>query len=655
MVKTLRIYIGKGFLILSLLIINHLSCLGQTYGQDLSLQLSASVQSGEISLNWINDGTASGYIIYRRLNPTSSWGTQITSLSSTTTSYVDNTITDGYIHEYKVVKEGVDKAYGYIYAGYERLEIVNRGIMIIVVENTYQGNSLFDTAIQQTIEDIENDGWIVERLNVNQNDAVTAVKNDISSLYNQNPTETRAVYLIGHVPVPYSGLLNPDAHPDHLGAWPADIYYADMDGVWTDVSINDNTSASQSRNHNVPGDGKFDQSIIPSALELELGRVDFANMSSFSDSEETLLIRYLNKAHLYKTKQFSAMDRALIDDNFTAYDEGFSSSGYRNFSPMFTAANVNNTNDLRSTTATDSYMWSYGCGAGSYTSCSGIGNTSDFAGDSLQTIFMMLFGSYFGDWDSDNNVLRASIAQGQTLNAMWAGRPHWSVHHMALGEHIGYSTRLTQNNQSNSGYFGSTLPYFDNWIHISLMGDPTMRMHYVLPPTNLVVVNNNDVADLSWTASPEATIGYNVYRLAPSLGYYEKVNTSIVTGTTFSDNTVSAGEDITYVVKAVELRTTASGSYFNESLGIRDNELFTVGQQDLSTAKPKIAPNPVNNLLFISGGEALNYIVYDVRGKIVLKGEKENSIDFSQLEPGSYYLSLMDNFGGMTRFKLIHN
>ena len=135
MVKTLRIYIGKGFLILSLLIINHLSCLGQTYGQALSLQLSASVQSGEISLNWINDGTASGYIIYRRLNPTSSWGTQITSLSSTTTSYVDNTITDGYIHEYKVVKEGVDKAYGYIYAGHERLEIVNRGIMIIVVES----------------------------------------------------------------------------------------------------------------------------------------------------------------------------------------------------------------------------------------------------------------------------------------------------------------------------------------------------------------------------------------------------------------------------------------------------------------------------------------------------------------------------------------
>jgi hypothetical protein len=42
--------------------------------------------------------------------------------------------------------------------------------------------------------------------------------------------------LIGNVPVPYSGDLNPDGHSDHDGAWPTDTYYAEMNGTWTDAS-----------------------------------------------------------------------------------------------------------------------------------------------------------------------------------------------------------------------------------------------------------------------------------------------------------------------------------------------------------------------------------------------------------------------------------
>ena len=59
----------------------------------------------------------------------------------------------------------------------------------------------------------------------------------------------------------------------------------------------------------------------------------------------------------------------------------------------------------------------------------------------------MFFGSYFGDWDSPNNFLRAPLATPTyTLTSAWAGRPYWMFHHMALGETIGFSTRLTQNN-----------------------------------------------------------------------------------------------------------------------------------------------------------------------------------------------------------------
>ena len=63
------------------------------------------------------------------------------------------------------------------------------------------------------------------------------------------------------------GNLAPDGHGEHYGAWPADVYYGDVNGAWTDNSVW-STGAAWPRNHNVPGDGKFDQTTIPSQVEL---------------------------------------------------------------------------------------------------------------------------------------------------------------------------------------------------------------------------------------------------------------------------------------------------------------------------------------------------------------------------------------------------
>ena len=541
----------------------------------------------------------------------------------------------GIAYEYKVIKTSNPYGYGYINTAIELPAVVNKGIIILVIEDAYIGNTNFDSAIDQTIADIENDGWIAERLNVNRNDSVTSVKTSVLSVYNQNTSLTKAIYLIGHVPVPYSGLLNPDGHPDHLGAWPADVYYGDMNGVWTDNTVNDNTSASQTRNHNIPGDGKFDQTVI-SQCELQVGRVDFADLTAFSQTEEELLINYLNKAHAYKSKMFTATERALIDDNFTSMSEGFATSGYRNFSTMFTSSNINDSVDLRTATNNGSYMWSYGCGAGSFSNCSGIGTTTNLASDSLQTVFTMLFGSYFGDWDSNNNFLRAAIAQGQTLNSMWAGRPQWEVHHMALGENIGFSSLLTQNNTSY--YFGSTLNAFVKWVHISLMGDPTLRMNYITPPSNLIVTNNNNVAELSWIVSPDNVLGYNVYRLDENASTYIKVNSNIITGGSFMDNTITSPGLITYIVKAVNLKTTASGSYYNQSLGIRNTCAFNVGVYENIDEQIVIYPNPTNDQITIdikgySG--PVNVEVYDFTGKL-LQTTNATTISLKDYAKGIY-------------------
>jgi hypothetical protein len=148
----------------------------------------------------------------------------------------------------------------------------------------------------------------------------------------QDNPSIEAVFLFGHIPVPYSGDICPDGHePGHKGAWPADVYYGDVDGVWTDSEVSV-TGASSTRNHNVPGDGKFDQSEIPSAVELAVGRVDVSGYRTlFSPSEQEYARRYLNKNHAFRHGRVETRRVGLIDDNFFS-PCGMTVSAWRNFS-----------------------------------------------------------------------------------------------------------------------------------------------------------------------------------------------------------------------------------------------------------------------------------------------------------------------------------
>src|SRR5690606_29559346 len=109
--------------------------------------------------------------------------------------------------------------------------------------------------------------------------------------------------------------------------WPADMFYGDMDGSWTDNSVNSvqtqNTNpADAARITNKPGDGKFDQSSPPSAIELQIGRVDLANMPGRTTwggpatlaSETELLRQYLNKDHAFRHRTMNVQRRAIIGD-----------------------------------------------------------------------------------------------------------------------------------------------------------------------------------------------------------------------------------------------------------------------------------------------------------------------------------------------------
>jgi len=70
--------------------------------------------------------------------------------------------------------------------------------------------------------------------------------------------------------------------------------------------------------------------------------------------------------------------------------------------------------------------------------------------------------------------------------------------------------------------------------------------------------------DLSWSASSSSSIaGYNVYRGSASGGPYVLVNSSLVAGTAFTDNTVQAGNTYFYVTTTVDTSAVES-AYSNE-------------------------------------------------------------------------------------------
>jgi hypothetical protein len=497
---------------------------------------------------------------------------------------VDTHVEVGTPYEYQVVKTSGDhSAYGYIYSGINVPMTDSRGTLLLVVDNTYATE--LDKELTRLHEDLAGDGWNVTRIDVGRNDSPVSVKRLIQAQYNADPAHVKAVFLFGHVPVPYSGDIVPDGHaPDHEGAWPCDGFYGDMTGRWTDSAVND-TRALDPRNRNVPGDGKFDQSTFPAPVKLMVGRVDLSNLpgrlalggpATFPNELE-LLRNYLNKDHKFRAAQLPLPRRAVVGDFFGTRDgEAFAASAWRNFAPFFGPASITEVSregSWISNLHTNAYLWAYGCGAGSYTSVAGLGNsdsyhdgvTTELFTNDIKAAFTLLFGSWLPDWDSEDDIMRSVLAlPGYGLTCASSGRPHWFFQHMALGEPIGFSTRLTQNNGPD-GLYKNQLNSCARQVHIALMGDPTLRMHPVEPPSNVTVARDGSKTTLTWSPSSDSVVGYHVYSSPTLQGPFTRLTSVPVACSGFTDPSPTGAAN--YMVRAVKLETSASGSYYNPSQG----------------------------------------------------------------------------------------
>lgn len=534
-----------------------------------SVMATAEVQSSpaRITLRWNSDANATGYGIARRSG--NGWST-VANVSGSTLTWTDQNVTAGGSYEYRLTKSTSPGYTGrsYLLAGIDAPLKDTQGKVVLLVDSTYAAP--LSSELRRLEWDLAGDGWTVLRHDVSRTDSVRNIKEVIKADYNADPSAVKAVFIFGHVPVPYSGNFAPDGHDNHVGAWAADLYYGDMDGSWTDNSVS-NTGAEKAWNHNVPGDGKFDQSGMPSDVEIAVGRVDFHNMTCYANkspsrSELDLLRAYLNKDHNFRHRVFTVARRGLVCDNFGEFGgEAFAASGWRNLGAFFGADNVTKVEygQYIPTLGTQDYLWSYGTGGGSWYTCNGIGGSDDFATTEIKSVFTMFLGSYFGDWDNESAFLRAPLGSGYALTASWAGRPHWYYHHMGLGEPIGVSTVASQNNVYGEGGSG----WYARQVHVALLGDPTLRMHPVIPANNLRGTPSGNSMSLSWNPSTDSEIqGYHVYRGAGPNSAFTRLTSSPISGTSFSDNNYAAGT--TYMVRAVKLERSGGGTYFNGSQGV---------------------------------------------------------------------------------------
>jgi hypothetical protein len=104
-------------------------------------------------------------------------------------------------------------------------------------------------------------------------------------------------------------------------------------------------------------------------------------------------------------------------------------------------------------------------------------------------------------------------------------------------------TFAPQNSGSVSGALQISSNASNSSVSVALSGTGSTVQHSV---------------DVNWGASTSTVAGYNVYRGTVSGGPYSKINTTLITGLTFTDNAVSSGATYYYVVTAVAADGTQS-------------------------------------------------------------------------------------------------
>jgi hypothetical protein len=236
--------------------------------------------------------------IYRRLYGTTVWTKVATALPPGTGHWTDNNVAVGERWEYQVKRkntwnfESVNyDATGYTMGCLQSDNTNYKGQLLLVVANDVPVN--LTAKYNRLKKELTADGWLINEVIVpranswNSGNEVVTIKNQIKAVYNNAPAndKPKLLFMLGHVPLPRAGATNvtaPDEHDENKGARGCDAYYADMDGVFTDITTYNPGGLHTPLAINLPADSKWDQDFFPSDIEMGFGRVDFAGITELA-------------------------------------------------------------------------------------------------------------------------------------------------------------------------------------------------------------------------------------------------------------------------------------------------------------------------------------------------------------------------------------
>jgi len=191
------------------------------------------------------------------------------------------------------------------------------------------------------------------------------------------------------------------------------------------------------------------------------------------------------------------------------------------------------------------------------------------------------------------------------------------------------------------------------------MGDPTLKMHVVIPPSVLQInCINNDMVQLIWNSSYDSIAGYHIYRSSSLYDSFSRITISLITDSLFVDSFPLKGNNV-YIVRAVKLENTGSGTYYNLSQGILDSidinatyiEENHRTQYDYEYYLKQNNPNPfsINTVIEynIQQSEYISLAIYDLSGRLVrtLVNEEKQAGSHYALWEGRDDMEVMINSG----------